>query len=188
MDGNRFDDVTRSLRTTSPRRGALGFLLGGALGLAGLAESEAKKGKGKGKGKGKKKKKKKSTVCADAESLCGGKCTFSQTCCSALDCDSCRNLYCNNSAVGTPGVCGCDTGDELYNGRCGTKPQCIPAGTKREETDIRCCSGSQILDINSPENGKCLPGVLSCLSNSDCTGGVCRGYQCYGFELGCTQF
>ena len=36
----------------TPRRGALGVLLGGTLGLAGLTGSEAKKGKGKGKGGG----------------------------------------------------------------------------------------------------------------------------------------
>lgn len=181
MDGSRFDIATRAFSRNTPRRGVVGLMLGSALSLAGLAESA---GKGKGKGK---KKKKKSGVCSKAEKVCKGNCTFGQTCCSSLDCDTCRNLYCS-SAPGKPGVCGCDSGDELYNGRCGTKPQCIPAGQKREFGDIRCCSGSEIIDINSPANGTCLPGTLSCLSNSDCTGGVCRGYQCYAFELGCPQF
>lgn len=185
MDGTRFDIATRALSDDTPRRSILGLLLGGTLGLAGLAESAAKgKGKKKGKGKGKKKK---SSVCSEAEKMCKGNCTFGQTCCSSFDCDTCRNLYCS-STPGKPGICGCDGTDELYNGRCGTKPVCIPAGQYREFGDTRCCSGSEITDINSPENGKCLPGTLSCLSNSDCTGGVCRGYQCYGFELGCPQF
>jgi len=185
MDGDRFDGVTRSLQTASPRRGALGMLLGGALGLAVLGESEGK-GNGKGKGK-KKKKKKKSDACEKAATSCNGKCGMGQACCSSFDCDSCQNFYCS-SVPGQPGVCGCDGTDVLHNGRCGTKPQCIPAGQKREFTDIRCCSGMEIIDINSPENGKCLPGVLSCLSNADCTGGACRGYQCYGLELGCPEF
>lgn len=186
MDGNRFDDVTRSLRMTSPRRGALGWMLGGALGLAGLAEIEAK---GKGKGKGKGKKKKKLDVCEKSAKACaGGKCTAGQACCSDLECDNCTNVYCVGGGGGRPGVCGCEGTDVMSNGRCGTKPQCIPAGQKREFTDIRCCSGNEITDIESPENGKCLPGVLSCLSNGDCTGGECRGYQCYGLELGCPAF
>jgi hypothetical protein len=185
MDGTRFDIATRALSGDTPRRGVVGLLLGGALGLAGLAESAGKgKGKKKGKGKGKKKK---SGVCSDAEKLCKGNCTVGQTCCSSLDCDTCRNLYCS-SAPGKPGVCGCDAGDEMYAGRCGTKPECIPAGQKREMYDVRCCSGNEVVDINSPLNGTCLPGVLSCLSNSDCSGGKCRGYQCYGFELECPLF
>ncbi|MFT4039524.1 MAG: hypothetical protein QM692_15155 [Thermomicrobiales bacterium] len=184
MDGARFDNATRALSDDTSRRSVFGLLLGGAVGLAGLAEAAAK---GKKKKKGKGKKKKKSGVCAKAESLCKGNCTVGQACCSSLDCDNCRNLYCS-STPGTPGTCGCDGTDEMYKGRCGTKPVCIPAGTIRQMDDVRCCSGSEIIDNTSPENGKCLPGTLSCLSDADCTGGDCRGYQCYGFELGCPQF
>jgi len=55
MDTNRFDFLSRSLRDARSRRGALTSVLGGTLGLLGLAETDAKKKKGKGKkGKGKK--------------------------------------------------------------------------------------------------------------------------------------
>lgn len=185
MDGPRFDHVTRALSDETPRRGVFGLLLGGALGLAGLAESAAK---GKKKKKGKGKKKKKSNFCVETEKSCAGNCTVGQACCSDFDCDDCRALFCSNRTPGTPGVCGCTDGDEMYKGRCGHKPVCIPAGQKREMEDARCCSGQEVTDINDPENGKCLPGTLSCLSDADCTGGDCRGYQCYAFELGCTQF
>ena len=81
VDANRFDDVARSLHIEAPRRGALSLLLGGALGLAGLAETAAK-----GKGKGKKKKKK--DVCGKTSKACKGNCGMGQACCVHLDCDS----------------------------------------------------------------------------------------------------
>src|SRR5215213_1050363 len=43
MDADRFDALSRSLTTARSRRGALASLLGGTLGLVGLAETEAKK-------------------------------------------------------------------------------------------------------------------------------------------------
>ena len=62
MDEIRFDVLTRSLKKARSRRSALATLLGGPLGLLGLAGTVAKKSKhanaeGKGKSKGKKKKK-----------------------------------------------------------------------------------------------------------------------------------
>ena len=60
MDPHRFDSLTRALTNARSRRGTLLSLLGGALGLLGLAETAAKKGKDvRGEGKNKKKKKKK---------------------------------------------------------------------------------------------------------------------------------
>ena len=82
-------------------------------------------------------------------------------------------------------MCGCDGTDELHNGVCGTKPDCIPSGQKRGFYDVACCSGSEITDITNPANGTCLPGTLACLSDGDCTGGSCRGYFCAAPELGC---
>ncbi len=183
MDANRFDDVARALHIEAPRRGALSLVVGGALGLTGLAETAAK-GKGKGKGKGKKKKKK--DVCGKTSAGCGRKCGLGQACCVHLDCDSCLGLWCNGTDGGTKaGVCGCDGTDEMHNGRCGTKPNCIPAGQKREFYQVACCSGSEVVDINNPANGTCLPGTLQCLSDADCTGGSCRGYFCSAPELDC---
>ena len=43
MDSNRFDQALRSLHDGAPRRQVLGVLLGGALSIAELAKSEAKK-------------------------------------------------------------------------------------------------------------------------------------------------
>ena len=184
MDGNRFDEVMRSLRGTSPRRGAVALLMGGALGLAGLAESEAKgkkKGKKKGKGKGKPKR---SDFCEGVANSCGLKCDVGANCCSSFDCSACRGLVCSGDQA-TPGKCVCDEGQEYMNGRCGTQPQCYPAGAlRKDQFDTRCCSG-----IETPVEGdflaKCEPGTLSCFSDNDCTGGVCRGYECYAFELNC---
>jgi hypothetical protein len=181
MDSSQFDRVTRSLSAATPRRTTLGLLVGGALGLAGLAGSEAKKGKGK--------KKKKKDICKKTAAACGrGKCTMGQACCSDLECDDCTSLYCVGGGGGRPGVCGCEGGDILHNGRCGTRPDCLSAGERREFTDIRCCSGSE--HVESPDNNPynvCDPGVLSCLADSDCTGGKCRGFLCAGLEVDCPQ-
>jgi hypothetical protein len=180
VDGTRFDAIARSLHLETPRRGALGLVLGGALGLTGIAETSAK-----GKGKGKKKKKK--DVCGKTSKACKGNCGVGQACCVHLDCSSCQELWCNGTNGGTKaGVCGCEGTDVLHNGRCGTKPNCIPAGQKREFYDDRiCCSGSEVTDINDPAYGTCLSGVLACLSDADCDGGSCRGYFCASPELGC---
>lgn len=182
MDDVRFDQVARSLQHVAPRRVALGVLLGSALGLAGLAKIEAKKGKGKGK-KGKKRKGK-TERCAKVSRACGaGGCDMTQSCCLDSDCNFCRHAICiTNDDPQDVGVCGCAPGHDFLNGACGQKPECLPAGSVRSsQFDIRCCSGSQdmVSDV-------CLPGVLSCLSNSDCSGGLCRGYSCEAQMLECS--
>jgi hypothetical protein len=187
VDGNQFDNMARALRVDAPRRAVFGALLGSALGVASLAESQAKGGKGKGKKKGKKKKRKKPSTCMKAAATCGkSRCGVGDTCCSSYECDCRQNLYCNYaSPKAKSGTCGCDGDDVMHNGRCGSKPVCIPAGTKRAFADPMCCSGSQVTDINDPAVGTCLPGNLLCLSDADCTGGSCRGYKCYAPELDC---
>ena len=45
MHAIRFDSLTRSLTTTGSRRGALGALRVGTLGLLGLVDADAKKGR-----------------------------------------------------------------------------------------------------------------------------------------------
>jgi hypothetical protein len=184
MDSSRFDRVARTLSSVTPRRTTIGLLLGGALGIASLAGSETKKGKGKGKGKNKKK-----DICKKANAACAnGKCTMGQACCSDLHCDDCTNVYCVGGGGGRPGVCGCEGGDILHNGRCGTRPVCLSAGERREFADIRCCSGIEHSE-GPPSNpySVCDPGVLSCLADSDCTGGKCRGFVCAGLEVDCPQ-
>lgn len=189
MDGERFDSVARALQSGRPRRSVVGLLLGGALGLAGLATSDAKGGKGgKGKGKGKKGKKgkgkhKKPTTCMKAAATClGSSCGMGETCCAQIDCDCRQGLYCNYaSAKSESGTCGCLPGQVMSNGRCGTRKDCIPAGGIRNFGDKACCSGEQSGDV-------CLPGDLACLTDSDCTGGSCRGYMCYAPELDCNIY
>lgn len=70
MDATRFDRLARSLTAARSRRGAAGTLLGGALGLLGLADTAARKGR--------KKKGKQNTVsCSPAganELCCSGVC------------------------------------------------------------------------------------------------------------------
>lgn len=178
MESERFDSVVRSLSSGAARRTFLGALVGGALGLAGLVESGAKKGKGKGK------KKKKGDKCTKVRSKCaGGKCFFGDACCSEFDCDSCSNLSC---VKGTPGVCECLPGEIFHNGRCGLFPTCLSAGEVRPFDGIRCCSGIQHTEgPNEAPFDVCDPGVLSCLADSDCTGQPCRGFSCEAPELAC---
>lgn len=180
MDSVQFDQVARTLSGVTPRRTTIALLLGGALGLAGLAESEARKGKGK------KKKKKKPDICKKTSAACGrGRCGMGQACCSDLECDDCANLFCAGGGGGRPGTCGCESPDILMNGRCGTLPECLSAGEIRQsQFDIRCCSGSEHIEGNF---AICDPGVLSCLADSDCTGGKCRGFVCAGLEVDCPQ-
>ncbi|MFN8663132.1 MAG: hypothetical protein U0075_14690 [Thermomicrobiales bacterium] len=189
MDGNRFDDVARTLQAGRPRRGVFGLLLGGALGLAGLAESQAKGGKGGGKGKGKKKKKK-PTTCMKAAATCGGSsCGMGDTCCASIDCDCRQGLYCNfTDPKSESGTCGCMPGEIMHNGRCGTKKDCIPAGGKRYFGDKLCCSGSEHSGGPNTIYGICDAGDLACLTDADCTGGSCRGYMCYAPELDCNIY
>jgi hypothetical protein len=161
-----------------------GQVLSGALGLAGLAESQAKGGKGKGKGKIKKKQ----SPCLAIAATCGAStCGMGDSCCSNFECDCRQNVFCNIT-VSDVGTCGCASGQEMHNGRCGTKPTCIPTGQKRGFYDIACCRGSEITDINSNNVGLCLPGTLQCLSDNDCTGGRCRGYMCAAPELDCNIY
>lgn len=177
MDDVRFDQVARSLRGVAPRRGALGLLMGGALGLTGLAGSDAKK---KGKGK---KKKKKNDVCKKVDQACGdnGGCAFGANCCTDLNCDNCSNAFCLSSDKDTVGICDCLSTHQFLNGRCGEKPECLSAGIARtSQFDIRCCSG-----IQDMETDICQPGVLSCLTNDDCDSGLCRGFVCAAATLEC---
>ncbi len=84
MDATRFDRLARSLTAARSRRGAAGTLLGGALGLLGLADTAARKGRKK---KGKKKNRgcnprcaapttclRGTCACRDGKVLCNGQC------------------------------------------------------------------------------------------------------------------
>ena len=133
MDATRFDAFTRYLSIGSSRRGALAALLGGTLGLLGLADTTAKKGKRNGKGKKKKKDQDNtgqnpvapppSGSCADGikngsetDVDCGGscsRCANGQSCLSRNDCAGalCQFERCYECFGG--GDCGPDA-----NGNC----------------------------------------------------------------------
>jgi hypothetical protein len=124
VDPHRFDTLTRSLSSRPSRRGALAALLGGTLGLVGLAETAAKKGKSKSKGK--KKDKGKGTPsqspgsppsggCTDVD--CGGscpRCPNGRSCRGRGDCASafCANGTCQTCS--TDANCGSDVNGKCY--------------------------------------------------------------------------
>jgi hypothetical protein len=129
VDPSDFDELTRSLTEPRSRRGALTALLGGTLGLLGLAGAAAKKN---GKGKGKKKKKKKgggnqnqspaAATCSDgvkngneSDVDCGGscpRCANGQGCSTRNDCAGalCPSGTCLVCAVKAD--CGSDAGGD----------------------------------------------------------------------------
>jgi hypothetical protein len=132
MDPSRFDTLARSLTEVRSRRGALSTLLGGALGLLGLADTAAKKGKGSGKGK-KKKKNGESPPTPPVPPPPQG------PSCAATCSNNCK--FCLFRATG-PTLCG----DSYSYGACGTpvfcssdndciedpaKPYCITGGEDR---------------------------------------------------------
>jgi hypothetical protein len=113
MDARRFDALSRALVARATRRGTLVSLLGGTLGLLGVAETAGKKGKGKkGKGKGKKPKT-----------------------CKPGECDKCKFQTC------VKGHCGCAPGTREQGGVCGADPQCLSV-LQICTTNDECCSGA----------------------------------------------
>lgn len=163
MDARGFDVVTRALQAGTPRRTTLGLLLSAALGITGLADSNAKKGKGR---KGKKKNKKK---CGNGKKLCGNACIPQSDCCTDADCNACAREICQN------GVCDCHPNLIRSNGVCGTFPTCQSVNTVVSDS-FDCCSDEAIDDGSGQL--RCLPGRFQCLTPYDCVSGDCRGFMC----------
>jgi hypothetical protein len=122
MDAMQFDTLTRALHDARSRRGALAALVGGTLGVLGLAETTAKK---KRKGKGNKNKGgKRSPTCSDGKKNgsesdvdCGGacpRCSNGKSCATRSDCAGglCAGGTCQACAV--DGDCGEDADDFCY--------------------------------------------------------------------------
>jgi len=178
MNPNHFDTLTCALTESRSRRGTLVSLLGGTLGLFGLAETAARTGKGD-HGKGKKKSKKSCPPCKkrnkgkckktkpDGTTCPGGTCQ-NGTCCRA----SCAGKVCGDDGCG--GTCGtaCSAGHTCQNGTC----RC-PSGTE-------LCEGS-CLALCAPETPRnpstctcCKPPSTPCSvgPGNECCSGICRGF------------
>jgi hypothetical protein len=195
VDTNRFDHVVRSLQAGAPRRQVLGVLLGGALGVAGLAESEAKRKRKisiclNGQTKSINKKKKASFLsqgatvgacpksppaptCPTTQKLCNGRCIDQAKCCTDADCDKCKQLTCQNE------TCACKPGTIAdVNGFCGIPPangaSCGSPGQIVANQGL-CCSST-----SAPQVGGvlCLPGTTTCRSAADCGNNPCKGFMC----------
>jgi hypothetical protein len=162
MDAEQFDTLARSLTDSRSRRRALAAVLGGALGAAGLAESDARnkkkcppcKKRQKGKCRGNQPD---GTLCKGGRCQ-GGRCCVPTTCADrGKDCgnlaDGCGSiLNCGDTCPppqtcgggGTPNLCGCVP----TNGACDLN------------TPAACCD--QACCLNGIAGAVCAPGVPSC--------------------------
>jgi hypothetical protein len=178
MDADRFDSLTRALTEARTRRGTLAALLGGTLGLRGLADVDAKNCKKIGNKKKRKaclkkaKNKKKpncfdlipcgDACCARSESCCGNHCCLPfQTCCGTGCCsgeESCRNGVCVNHC--NDGVQNFRETDTDCGGSCRNVRKCELAQACAEDAD---CETEVCVD--RPGFGfVCLP----CRADPDC--------------------
>src|SRR5215212_1499153 len=154
MDGSRFDSLARALHEVRSRRGTFASLLGGTVGLLGLAETTAKK----------KKKKKKNKCTLLGGQVCGG------ACCFALEGEKCCDGACiPQSSCCLPGQVLAHKGrfdqcGECINGFLSKDPE---ACSKIDPDGCSICSGYQ-----------CIPGNegLPCDGLSRC--GICSGGLC----------
>jgi len=166
MDPTLFDNFTRTLTDARSRRGALTAVLGGTLGLLGLAETAAKKGKhvhGEGKKKKKKKKKKKAPV------------PTTQTPVSPPPPPSCSD--CAGGRTCQAGTCACPA----------AKPKVCPGSTICRQCCVKAdCTFFDEITPSVPEcatDGVCVCATAgtrfcgglgfcgSCCSHAECTGG-----------------
>jgi hypothetical protein len=165
MDGQRFDDLLRTLASGSSRRAVLSHLASGLLAPLTLTEStEAKKKRGKGK-----KKRRCTPKCAGktcGKDGCGGSCgpcagfgeCVNGTCVCAGDSVFCRGACvpgCIGEAIINPLTCEC----------CGIGSDCI--------TDAECCSGFCHLGGPSFCRNRFLGD--SCDFDAQCSGFPCPG-------------
>jgi hypothetical protein len=149
MDGSQFDTLLRGLTSARSRRGALVGLLGGALGLFGLTQSEAKHKHKKHKKKGKVSPPPSPLpTCSDGIKNgsetgvdCGGpdcpRCPTGQGCASRSDCAS---------AVCTAGTCGTCTPGEF----CTATQECFCVGPNAGVASPVCVTGGA-----GPTQGGC---------------------------------
>jgi hypothetical protein len=187
MDAARFDRLTRALTDVRSRRGALASVLGGSLGLLGLAATTAKKGKGNGKKKNKNKNKKKgsgnqspspppgalASSCSDGikngnetDVDCGGSClpcANDQRCATQADCAS---SFCVNS------TCQACTSNQ-QNQECG-----YDAYGNVCFCGLPAAGGSKVCH-RSFTTGPGVPNCAACPPGSICVSDPPSGFDCY---------
>ena len=195
MDSYRFDSLTRSLTTASSRRDALASLLGGTLGLLGLADAAAKDCK-----KIKDKKKRKTCLakakdttsqpppppiappCPEGKRLCNGACIPSNQCCTDGDCPASTPTCCGGGCVsvltdlGHCGRCGagCGFNEQCSTGvcRCGNNPDGCPTG--KTCCGASCTCGSNfMIPATCAQVTECPAGSTPCTaSTGNCSHGL----------------
>lgn len=189
MDGQRFDELVRSMTDVPTRRsllgGLTGGLLGGILGLLGLDDADAQKKKKPGK-------KKRPKKCPPGRKRCRKRCCRKGQVCIK---GKCRNRRKPNNPGCTPNCTGKECGDNGCGASCGTcaDPQtCGGSGTPGtcgcapDCAGKSCgpdgCGGSCGTCPGACNNGQC---VGTC---SDCADGCCDGNTCRsGFEITASQ-
>jgi hypothetical protein len=192
MDADRFDTISRSLSTTSSRRGALRLLAGslvGSLVRLGAGDAEAHNALEKCKKKSGKEKKKcikkaKAHNATHRAPACVGSCAGKL--CGDNGCGgSCGPCF-RGSCQG--GICLCPTGEEVCNSACiATCAQvelrdpdtcdCCTANGQECDLPDQCCSGSCV-----PESGIMVcqgqEGLEACTWGAQCRTGVCDAGRC----------
>ena len=155
MDANRFDTLTRSLTTTGSRRRALGAVLGGSLGLLGLAHPDAAEAGGECKPR-----------CGECATCKKGACRKTK------HGKKCKKGTCQAKANGT----GCSTGT-CQGGSCtitvAPAPTCGDGVKNGSETGVDCGGSCP----------RCSTGQ-ACLSRNDCSGAVCSAGTCQACTFG----
>lgn len=192
MDGDRFDRWTVQLVAPGTRRGLLGALIAGVLGLARFAPAEAVACRTVGR------------LCRVNANCCSGLCAMDATgrrtchCQAAQDCPqpaTCHTVACQGGACVTTTTTGACTKPGGTTGTCqaGVCRTCaeLPAGTACATGKV--CSGGACVGNGVCTTGNeshfgcgsaaCGNGTTSCDTNAErafiCTGGIhCPGTAC----------
>jgi hypothetical protein len=187
MKPGQFDALARSLTDRRSRRGALAAVVGGALGVAGLAKTDAKKKKPCPPCKKRKKGKCKKTL-PDGTSCSGGTCQGGR-CLAAVpppatgDCPS-GHKPCDGGCI--PSSQCCDNADCPVSGQvCTAARQCVcPAGLP--QTCGGACLASCTIDrtLNPETCVCCIKHGYDYTNAEECCNGAWLNFACYGRPTG----
>jgi hypothetical protein len=165
MDAIRFDQITRYLTESQPRRTVLGLVLAGASGRRDFGRGAAKKtcGKCKKRKGGKCKPKPNGTGCGSGKVCDDGKCHCRKTCQAQRDCCSGHDCLVNDSCAKS-----CTANQECREG-CGCAFMSVEGTRHCIKTSLSCQQIPQ-----------------SCVDTSDCDQGEeCLFVQCPNFTGRC---